>query len=81
MTIAAIFVSVTEVGEGVLSNQSHAGLQLHLILPSALALVTYVSTLLLYNLSETHNQPQYLIVQLVYWLGKCNTSLTQLINI
>ncbi|XP_024909579.1 ATP-binding cassette sub-family C member 8 isoform X3 [Cynoglossus semilaevis] len=66
-TFALLFILVCEIAEGIVSDGFSQSLHLHLYMPSALAFMAGITSIIYYHNIETSNFPKLLIALLIYW--------------
>uniref|UniRef100_A0A9J7YAY9 ATP-binding cassette, sub-family C (CFTR/MRP), member 8 n=2 Tax=Cyprinus carpio TaxID=7962 RepID=A0A9J7YAY9_CYPCA len=65
LTFILLFIIVCEIAEGIVFNQS---VHLHLYMPSCLAFMAAITSIIFYHNIETSNFPKLLMTLLIYWV-------------
>uniref|UniRef100_A0A8B9JES7 ATP-binding cassette, sub-family C (CFTR/MRP), member 8 n=1 Tax=Astyanax mexicanus TaxID=7994 RepID=A0A8B9JES7_ASTMX len=68
LTFILLFVLVCEIAEGIVSDGFTQSLHLHLYMPSCLAFMAAITSIVYYHNIETSNFPKLLMTLLIYWV-------------
>uniref|UniRef100_A0AAR2JLH7 ATP-binding cassette, sub-family C (CFTR/MRP), member 8 n=1 Tax=Pygocentrus nattereri TaxID=42514 RepID=A0AAR2JLH7_PYGNA len=68
LTFILLFVLVCEIAEGIVSDGFTQSLHLHLYMPSCLAFMAAITSIVYYHNIETSNFPKLLMALLIYWI-------------
>ncbi|KAL7858359.1 hypothetical protein AOLI_G00184610 [Acnodon oligacanthus] len=68
LTFILLFVLVCEIAEGIVSDGFTQSLHLHLYMPSCLAFMAAITSIIYYHNIETSNFPKLLMALLIYWI-------------
>lgn len=68
LTFILLFVTVCEIAEGIVSDGFNQSVHLHLYMPSCLAFMAAITSIIYYHNIETSNFPKLLITLLIYWV-------------
>uniref|UniRef100_A0A8C2CA47 ATP-binding cassette, sub-family C (CFTR/MRP), member 8 n=1 Tax=Cyprinus carpio TaxID=7962 RepID=A0A8C2CA47_CYPCA len=68
LTFILLFIIVCEIAEGIVSDGFNQSVHLHLYMPSCLAFMAAITSIIYYHNIETSNFPKLLITLLIYWV-------------
>nr|AYM45166.1 ATP-binding cassette subfamily C member 8a [Carassius auratus] len=68
LTFILLFIVVCEIAEGIVSDGFNQSVHLHLYMPSCLAFMAAITSIIYYHHIETSNFPKLLITLLIYWV-------------
>ncbi|XP_059391674.1 ATP-binding cassette sub-family C member 8-like isoform X2 [Carassius carassius] len=68
LTFILLFIIVCEIAEGIVSDGFNQSVHLHLYMPSCLAFMAAITSIIYYHHIETSNFPKLLITLLIYWV-------------
>ncbi|XP_051546145.1 ATP-binding cassette sub-family C member 8-like isoform X1 [Myxocyprinus asiaticus] len=68
LTFILLFVIVCEIAEGIVSDGFNQSVHLHLYMPSCLAFMAAITSIVFYHNIETSNFPKLLMTLLIYWV-------------
>ncbi|XP_051548769.1 ATP-binding cassette sub-family C member 8-like isoform X1 [Myxocyprinus asiaticus] len=68
LTFILLFVTVCEIAEGIVSDGFNQSFHLHLYMPSCLAFMAAITSIVYYHNIETSNFPKLLLTLLIYWV-------------
>ncbi|XP_065148285.1 ATP-binding cassette sub-family C member 8 isoform X3 [Paramisgurnus dabryanus] len=68
LTFILLFVIVCEIAEGIVSDGFNQSVHLHLYMPSCLAFMAAITSIVYYHNIETSNFPKLLLTLLIYWV-------------
>ncbi|KAA0724210.1 ATP-binding cassette sub-family C member 8 [Triplophysa tibetana] len=68
LTFVLLFVIVCEIAEGIVSDGFNQSVHLHLYMPSCLAFMAAITSIVYYHNIETSNFPKLLMNLLIYWV-------------
>uniref|UniRef100_A0A8C2HV77 ATP-binding cassette, sub-family C (CFTR/MRP), member 8 n=1 Tax=Cyprinus carpio TaxID=7962 RepID=A0A8C2HV77_CYPCA len=68
LTFILLFIIVCEIAEGIVSDGFNQSVHLHLYMPSCLAFMAAITSIIFYHNIETSNFPKLLMTLLIYWV-------------
>ncbi|XP_043084806.1 ATP-binding cassette sub-family C member 8-like [Puntigrus tetrazona] len=68
LTFILLFIIVCEIAEGIVSDGFNQSVHLHLYMPSCLAFMAAITSIIYYHNIETSNFPKLLMTLLIYWV-------------
>ncbi|KAL1247791.1 hypothetical protein QQF64_023167, partial [Cirrhinus molitorella] len=68
LTFILLFIIVCEIAEGIVSDGFNQSVHLHLYMPSCLAFMAAITSIVYYHNIETSNFPKLLMTLLIYWV-------------
>ncbi|XP_073687769.1 ATP-binding cassette sub-family C member 8 [Garra rufa] len=68
LTFILLFIIVCEIAEGIVSDGFNQSVHLHLYMPSCLAFMAAITSIVYYHNIETSNFPKLLTTLLIYWV-------------
>ncbi|TRY81680.1 hypothetical protein DNTS_025996, partial [Danionella cerebrum] len=68
LTFILLFIIVCEIAEGIVSDGFNQSVHLHLYMPSCLAFMAAITSIIYYHNIETSNFPKLLMTLLIYWI-------------
>uniref|UniRef100_A0A671QW98 ATP-binding cassette sub-family C member 8-like n=1 Tax=Sinocyclocheilus anshuiensis TaxID=1608454 RepID=A0A671QW98_9TELE len=68
LTFILLFIIVCEIAEGIVSDGFNQSVHLHLYMPSCLAFMAAITSIVFYHNIETSNFPKLLMTLLIYWV-------------
>uniref|UniRef100_A0A672MCZ8 ATP-binding cassette, sub-family C (CFTR/MRP), member 8 n=1 Tax=Sinocyclocheilus grahami TaxID=75366 RepID=A0A672MCZ8_SINGR len=68
LTFILLFIIVCEIAEGIVSDGFNQSVHMHLYMPSCLAFMAAITSIVFYHNIETSNFPKLLMTLLIYWV-------------